>query len=324
LGIFKLPSNMDDYTTTSDDSFKRLSSDTLKLYNKEELADVLFVVGNRSKRLFAHRFILATRCPGLLALCVDSCKRERTGVYEVKISEKEDPFSRFLFYLYSGGCQFTQDSVVDVLSLAERYEQQCLKDLCCVYIQNRFLKDPVVEFESGVALFEVMHTYNVLDHFVHFVQMIEAEAERALETDAFLNLSEGALLWLVKRDCLNVSEEKLFTACLKWGWNYIDRRRTTTHDSVTITNKSLELKDVLANVLSELRYPVMSTEFLIEKVEPLHIVPSVLLMEAFKFHADPVRSAKAFIDSPKIIKRSRSKSHPASDASSVASENENL
>lgn len=95
----------------------------------------------------------------------------------------------------------------------------------------------------------------VTSRFFHnplFFQVIDAQAELALQSDEFTGIDFQTLLLILNRMTLNVKETVIFDAVLSWSESECERQNLT----VNHTNK----REVLGQALHLLRIPAMTLQ----------------------------------------------------------------
>jgi hypothetical protein len=100
--------------------------------------DIQFNIANNL--LYAHRAVVAVRCPNLL---VKACKEKtvKKGIYRVNVDDRvvdEYSLHAILWYLYTDDVQFSQmenTQVVKLVLIAEMYELERLVWYCARYLQ---------------------------------------------------------------------------------------------------------------------------------------------------------------------------------------------
>lgn len=147
-----------------------------------------------------------------------------------------------------------------------------VRDACANFLMSQFHPQNVLGIRSFADSLGCTHLVSSADRYIHLY------FSKVSYTDEFLNLSFNDLLDLTKRDELNVStEETIFDACMRW---------------VKFNEESR--KKLLPQVLSKVRLPLLTPQFLADRVATEDLIRTShqcrdLLDEAKDFHLMPER-----------------------------------
>jgi len=148
--------NDPDHTTNSDLLCK--PDPLINLINSAEYSDIKIRVGG--KILNAHRIILYTRSPHFRQMF--DCGMIESTQKEINIpDERSQTFLALLNYIYSTNYTPNEDTVVDLLSLANAYNMPHLLQICEKYLEGEMNEENVVEFLS----FSALHNATQLFHY---------------------------------------------------------------------------------------------------------------------------------------------------------------
>jgi hypothetical protein len=98
-----------------------LGADFVSQFNRDELADCVFLIDNQS--IFCHRVILCTRCPKFRSLLSNDEPRSEIVITKYKL----EPFRAFLSFLYSDKVQLASGWAHALIAIADEYEQDQLR-----------------------------------------------------------------------------------------------------------------------------------------------------------------------------------------------------
>ncbi|KAL0486915.1 actin-binding protein IPP [Acrasis kona] len=102
------------------------------------------------------------------------------------------------------------------------------------------------------------------------LSFIENHSKNCFENQNFLSqLSESTLIEILQSDYLNLSESYIFERVMDWG----------------IFQSSNDLVNTLKNVIQFVRFPLMRPDYLSQRVEPLQVVPHLLIFEAYRYYS---------------------------------------
>ncbi|XP_076038831.1 BTB/POZ domain containing protein 3 lute [Oratosquilla oratoria] len=198
--------------TSSDPNFHATSlrERNAAMLNNELMADVHFIVGQpgSTQKIPAHKYVLAVGSSVFYAMFYGGLKSEE----EIQVPDVEPAaFLTLLRYLYCDEIKLEADTVLATLYAAKKYlvphlAQQCVKFLevsltarnaCLLLSQSRLFEEP----ELMTRCWEV----------------IDAQAEMALQSDGFVDIDYPTLLSVLSRETLNCREIVLFDAALSWA-----------------------------------------------------------------------------------------------------------
>ncbi|PNF14489.1 Kelch-like ECH-associated protein 1 [Cryptotermes secundus] len=119
--------------------------------------------------------------------------------------------ARILHFMYTGQIRVTEVTVCQLLPAATMFQVTNVIDACCVFLERQL--DPTNAI--GIANFAEQHGCKELNHKA--TQFIEQHFTQICQEEEFLQLSAIQLVALIKKDELNVQEEReVYNAVLKW------------------------------------------------------------------------------------------------------------
>ncbi|XP_047122780.1 kelch-like protein diablo [Hydra vulgaris] len=242
----------------------------------DELCDVHLLVG--STKITAHKAVLAASSPYFHAMFTGSLLESQ--MKEVVIhNESENEFSQVIDYFYSSKIYISDSNVESLLQIAGLLQLPRLQHACCEVIKRKVTVNNCLgiaafaESHNCLQLVESAHNYAV-NHFIDVIQ-----------GDEFMKIDIAHICKLISEDGLNVSsEERIFEVAVAWlRYDYENRKKYA------------------AELFSHVRFPLLSAEFLMERVANEDIVRENrlccdLLLEATKFLLLPkLKTASACI-----------------------------
>lgn len=207
-----------------------------QFYLSEKAADVHFVFESGA-RIPAHKIVLADTSDVFNAMFFGPVKEEG----DVKIVDASATlFSEFLQFFYLKTIEMTMDSVIDVMTLGEKYNVTGCLDVCesFLLLKSNFTVDNVCEIYGVGLFFNREKTKSVCE------QMIRDHTNQVFQTDAFLNCDRRVLAHILKLDNLSCLEMNVFIACMHW----LERASNTNQ----LSKKHVE--DHLGNLFYEIRF----------------------------------------------------------------------
>eukprot|EP00040_Diaphanoeca_grandis_P043557 m.268431 g.268431 ORF g.268431 m.268431 type:complete len:284 (+) comp78466_c0_seq1:212-1063(+) len=246
------------------------ASDMRRILNSPEFSDIEFLIGEDREPIRAHKIILSGRCEVFRAMfAADSPKRgsEPKKAPYVLPDVRPTVFLTVLEFIYTNACQLSQATVVDVLASALEYGLEGLVQCSVTYILKGLHVDTACEAMQAAITYQ---QDNLRDGCMAFIEM---NTRAVFKSPRFAELSEETLAYILGSDNLQADEPEIFGAMKEWG-------------TVNMVVLDKPLKDVIALVVENIRFPLLSKEFLsrIEK-EDANLVPVHLISKAWKYHA---------------------------------------
>ncbi|XP_034829155.1 kelch-like protein 5 [Maniola hyperantus] len=241
-------------------------------YQAQKLCDVALIAGGC--RIPAHKVVLASCSEYFAAMFTGSLREAQSS--EITLERVDSQTLRSLVhYCYTGIIELSEETVEILLSTASLLQLHSVTKACCDFLEKQL--DPCNCL--GIALFAEQQSClglhkSALDFtYQHFMQVVKHQEFLTLQTEQLSNL--------LKSDDLNVeTEETVFESLMTW----------VQHDNA---NRDKHLADLLKLV----KLPLLSSEYLIDKVEQVcGDVPECqpLIMEAVKWHLLPERRSLLF------------------------------
>lgn len=170
-------------------------------------------------------------------------------------------------YVYSAEIQVTEDNVQVLLPAANLLQLTDVRDACCEFLQSQLHPSNCLGIRAFADLHGCLELLMAADSYTeqHFIDVVESEE--------FLALSAAQVCKLISSDKLAVpSEEKVFEAVMTWVNHELDNRQIH-----------------LAQLMEHVRLPLLSQEFLVQRVEEEPLLKSNhvckdFLIEAMKYH----------------------------------------
>ncbi|GFO47950.1 BTB/POZ domain-containing protein 19-like [Plakobranchus ocellatus] len=211
-----------------------------KLINNETFSDVKFHVGVNKVTIHAHQSILAAHCAVFKAMFLD-INRETDEMQFDLVDMTPRIFLAMLEYIYTNQIRLNSDIAVDVLATALEYGLDDLRDLCVEFlIKNLTVSNACDVMQTAV-------TYNQNDLKEMAIVFIENNTQEVLLSEIFKDISEDALVTIIRSDKLNIDEIDLIKAVKMWA---------TVNSEVDKKEVSL----VGRNAIKHLRLPLLSLE----------------------------------------------------------------
>eukprot|EP00457_Paulinella_chromatophora_P005564 gb/GEZN01005581.1/.p1 GENE.gb/GEZN01005581.1/~~gb/GEZN01005581.1/.p1 ORF type:complete len:489 (-),score=102.28 gb/GEZN01005581.1/:270-1736(-) len=262
-----------------------------RLVNNKARADVIFRVGDKSQEVYAHRLILAASSPIFQAMLYPP--KNEAGVrpsvkLPLKITVKDvqpEFFINLLACIYTDEVDIEPENLPALIQLAKKYQVEKLQLLCTEYLE----KD--VSVENAVDLFQMAP--DLLGEQEFALPFIRENMEEIVASDSFLRLSRDRLLALLKDDLLAVEEVSLFQAVVRWGQHQLKKEARKTGRSESKDDAGA-LKEVLEDLLKEVRFAVMETDDIATHVAPSGLVDEGVVLKYFQYSVLPDGEKEGF------------------------------
>ncbi|CAG9767301.1 unnamed protein product [Ceutorhynchus assimilis] len=227
------------------------------------LCDVTLVAN--SVEIPAHKMVLAACSPYFYAmfLSFEESRQDRIVIQEV------DHFALELLveYSYTSEIQVTEENVQVLLPAAHLLQLTDVRDACCDFLQAQLHPTNCLGIRAFADLHGCLELLNNAENYV------ELNFPEVVECEEFLTLSQQQVSKLISSDRLTVpSEEKVFECVIAW----------VHHDTETRQKH-------LASLMEHVRLPLMSQDYLVQRVEEEPLLKADLqckdyYIEALKFH----------------------------------------
>ncbi|XP_017130710.1 kelch-like ECH-associated protein 1B isoform X1 [Drosophila elegans] len=208
-------STLDDHDATDDDMTFCMSNypkEALKMMfmmrSHGMLTDVVLEV---KKELFpAHKVVLSAASPYFKAMFTGGLKESEMSRVQLQ-GVCPTAMSRILYFMYTGQIRVTEVTVCQLLPAATMFQVPNVIDACCAFLERQL--DPTNAI--GIANFAEQHGCVELQKKANI--FIERNFTQVCQEEEFLQLSAYQLIALIRRDELNVQEEReVYNAVLKW------------------------------------------------------------------------------------------------------------
>ena len=217
------------------------------IFNQELLSDVMFVVrdshgGSESKRIPAHKFVLAISSPVFYAMFYGELAEKKDSI-EISDCEYESLLELFRF-MYSDEANLNPGNVMQLMYLAKKYILPSLADKCTAYLQENL---------DAASVFHVLpdaQKYEEKDLLDHCWKVIEKETDKALKSDGFVTIERSVLEEIVEKDSLNIKEVELFKAVDCWAEKECEKQGLVAEGSV-------KRRILGERIVKGIRFPVM-------------------------------------------------------------------
>ncbi|XP_060557021.1 BTB/POZ domain-containing protein 3-like isoform X2 [Ruditapes philippinarum] len=222
-----------------------------EMFDRGLWTDVEFQCKDHSKKgiIKAHKIVLAARSPVFEAMFFGPCA-DGKSVVEVKNIES-DIFQALLRYIYSDTVNLTEEIVFSLMETAHCYQVSCLVQYCADFLCTILSPTNACDILTHAILYELVSLRDICCSFID-------NNVAVLKSNGFLDLSEAALLYILKGDTFYVKEEDIIEAADKWSRKKLDERG--------LEQNGANIRKIMGQAFYQLRIPTLTNKSLVESV----------------------------------------------------------
>ena len=251
--------------------------------------NVTFVVGPEEMEFRSNRMLL-TAISDVFKAMLFGPMQESSNDAVIKIDDvSASGFQSVLHYAHCADPQITVTNVVAVKSVCRKYQITTLSSLCDQYF------DSCIGIQTVCKLLNEAITQR-LDEYVQvcLCKLRTTIADRSPEEQAlgivqsagFMELRVDSMSILLQSDYLNIKEEKLWDAVLKWA----ARQRSDVRDIDQEPPAKRRRKDrdelrILQSVVQYFRFGLMESTYFAQKVQPTGCLSKDEVIAVFQYIA---------------------------------------
>uniref|UniRef100_W8BB36 Kelch-like protein diablo n=1 Tax=Ceratitis capitata TaxID=7213 RepID=W8BB36_CERCA len=231
--------------------------------SNNQFIDIVFIVGERQKRVSAHRLVLAASSQYFMELFTTDMDASEIALKHIDANS----FETLINYCYSGNFSPDERTARKLLTAAQVLQFNDIVRYCNRFIVNKLSYSNLLD----VISFADEHGFKDLRNKA-FVFAIEHFKE-ALSSGQLMRFSPTLMEELVESDELNVySEEDVFDAIMRWH-KYDEENR----------------RPYLINLLSSLRITQLEPAFVFKHIKPIPGSERLILDALDWFHVPETR-----------------------------------
>lgn len=172
------------------------------------LTDVVLEVGTET--FHAHRVILAAASPYFKAMFTGGLKECENK--NIKLEGVSPTAMKILIhFIYTGKLKVTENIVCQLLPAAAMFQVTNAIEACCDFLEKQL--DP----SNAIGIASFAENHGCLSLYRKANQYIERHFREVAQEEEFFQLNAVELVQLIRKDELNVQEEKeVYNAVLKW------------------------------------------------------------------------------------------------------------
>ena len=215
------------------------------MFNNALISDVEFLLkdsSGASKTIPAHKYILSISSPVFFAMFHGKMP-ELGDPVEIPDSDAES-FLELLRFIYYDETKLTGSNACMILYLSKKYMIPSLSEKCAEFLQGNLDASNVFAVLPGAYISDEATVVEKC------WEIVDGQTKEAMDSDAFLHISQELLSLVLKRDTLSASEVDIFNAVDKWCKNQCEKQ------NLEVTG---ELKrTVLGDAVYLIRFPLMA------------------------------------------------------------------
>ena len=228
------------------------------MFNKGLLSDVSFTCGKSSRKIHAHKYVLASSSVVFMTMFCGSLPQQESTICIENVEEKS--LEEFLRFLYTDDCNITIGNVIEIMYLAIMYLIKPLEEKCSKFIEESIKPD------NAFILLEQAVLFDKKELEVKCWDCISKKTRECINSEQFCNISSGTLNVLLEKTTLIVQEMELFKAVLKWVDSECARR------GLDIEADKNARRNVLGDSVYNIQFLAMSEEDFEQYVSPVGIL----------------------------------------------------
>ena len=213
-----------------------------------QLCDVV-LEAEGAEQISAHRAILAGCSPYFRGMFVNKLAESSQKVVYIKDIDLQI-LQAVVSYAYNAKFSLSSDQVLPLLIASDRFQIAPLFLKCCRFLETQLTAENCLSLQAFAELHKCEELFQQCSEFA------SENFEKVILCDEYLSLPSDQLKALISRDEVRVScEEKIYSAVLQWVYHDFESR-----------------KEEFSSIMSCVRLPFVSSDFLSCQVEQEHLV----------------------------------------------------
>lgn len=151
-------------------------------------------------------------------------------------------------FLYTDKTKVTEENLEGLLFCADKYKTYLLAAQCRSSVKG-FISTSIV-----CKVMEIAHRFNDTEIFETCLKKVDAHTPDFFFTEEFLNMCPSCIYKIVQRDSIFASEKVVFDQVVRWSKEECKRRG--------LPEKAENQREVLGDILKEIRFPILEHQFL--------------------------------------------------------------
>eukprot|EP01084_Bolivina_argentea_P061344 112099_1 len=188
-----------------------------KALNDQKHADVTFVIGTEKTEYNTNRFLLSLISPVFDAMLYGHMKESKSNSDVIIPDVEPQIFECILNYSYANDPKITLQNVLSLLKTCDKYQIDSLSKICLNYFRSCVTQNNFCTYFVEAIKFNLTNAISVCLEYLHQLQHLEVQ--NILKSDGFLKMNVKVMMTFLKTDPLQITEEELWEAVVKWA-NY--------------------------------------------------------------------------------------------------------
>jgi hypothetical protein len=232
--------------------------------------DVTFLVGPDQIPIKVHKMFLAIHSKVFHSMFYGEFDEKDKD--EISIDDiTPDIFQQLVNIVHGEDVDLNTSNVTQILYGAEKYDLKVLKQLCVVFMENKLDEQNVLRFYSGCLPFSCAALVAE-----KCLAMILSDAIKFMQTEDFLELSQDALIKIIKEPKINCTTGVIKKAITGW------MRKNTQHNIDAFTEETYKLLETNLKLMkSDIEAKQLYKAHIIEEM-PLNYASSKEVSKSFK------------------------------------------
>ncbi|XP_053394972.1 uncharacterized protein LOC123524307 [Mercenaria mercenaria] len=196
---------------------KNLRDCLTELYDRSLWTDVKFRCKDHDEngKIYAHKIVLAARSSVFQAMFFGQCS---DGKDEVHLDQAETKtLDVFLRYIYSDTVNLTEETASSVLEMTHYYQITSLVQVCAEYLTTTITSENACGTLTLAMFYELTTLRDACCTF------IDRNANKVLNSEGFLELSDECLTYILKGDTFYTGEDNIFIKAEKWSKTKLEK-----------------------------------------------------------------------------------------------------
>jgi hypothetical protein len=248
------------------------------LVNSEDMHDVVFTFpgsdGNsKTTRIFGHKMVLSVGSAVFKAMFFGSLAEKGKEVTVVDI--EAHIFLQLLTYLYTDDVTLGEDTALDIMYAAKKYDVPGLQKQCLDYLVS------IVSWNNAVTIYNQSILLDEMALEQRCFEVMDKSAHNIINDNGQVSLIDLPLLCLLlKRDTFCAREVDIFDAMVWWAKNQLpDNEKSPVH-----------IRRILKNAFFLIRFPCMTLKEIVQIVVPSGLLEPMELLDILKHYEDKLKS----------------------------------
>eukprot|EP01084_Bolivina_argentea_P022166 41195_1 len=190
--------------------------------NESAFSDVTFIIGSEKKEFKANRMIISSTSDVFKAMLYGNMKESQPNV-EIEIPDIDSKaFKLVLKYAYCNEPQLTVKNVINVAKISQKYQILLLSKVCEKFLSKKLKDNNFCHVFNKTVQYKLTSCIEICrkaleTHLLHTYRSYPClSMSNIISTNGFLQMDLGSIQQMLKWNCLNVNEEILWSAVVKW------------------------------------------------------------------------------------------------------------